>query len=173
MGRRMAAVVLLSLLIVGCSDPEQDSVAPPQVTESASEATPDDQALEVYQSMWSVLVEESVQEDPDYSELEIYASGDALELVRHGLVAEEDEGVVARGEPTFSPEVIASDESRVEIEDCLDSTEWLREDAETGDLVEPSPEAPVLRRVDATVVNDQLSWTVHELRIWDSGTCDG
>lgn len=173
MGRRLISVILPFFLLIGCSAPEEEAEVRPQSSESVSEVTPVERALTVYQDMWALLVDEAGKSEPDYSDLQIYASGDALELVRHGVVAEEDDGVVARGEPSFSPEVVAQEEDRVEIEDCMDSTNWLREDEETGDLVEPSPDDPIQRKIEAAVIHDGLSWTVHELRIWDSGTCDG
>ncbi|WP_159944000.1 MULTISPECIES: hypothetical protein [unclassified Nocardiopsis] len=167
-------VLLVGALVVGCtpseSEPDPRPSAPPEPTE---QAPPEDLALEAYTSMWDVLVEEARKPEPDYSQLELYASGDALALVEHGLVAEGDEGVIARGEPTFSPEVVSAEDTHVEIEDCMDSTSWLREDAESGELVEPSPETPVLRRVDAGVSFDGLSWRVSDLRIWEIGSCDG
>ncbi|KOX23889.1 hypothetical protein ADL05_01805 [Nocardiopsis sp. NRRL B-16309] len=121
--------------------------------------------------MWGVLVEESRNSHPDYSELEQYAQGDALELVEHGVGAEAEEGVVAQGEPVFSPDVVSAEDTRVEIEDCMDSTGWLRVDIESGELVEPSPEEPIFRQIDAGVSFDGLTWRVSELRIWEIGSC--
>lgn len=137
-------------------------------TQSVEEA-----ALVTYEAMWGVLVEESTHADPDYSGLGQYASGEALELVQYGLGVEAGEGVVARGEPTFSPEVVSIDEEYVEILDCMDSTSWLREDIDSGELVEPSPEPEeqILRKIDAGVSFDGLVWKVSDLRIWEAGSC--
>ena len=175
MRRYTTGVVLVGVVAVGCT-PQQGEPDPgasePTDHSAAPEETAEHAALETYESMWDVLVEESHRAEPDYSGLELYASGDAFALVRHGLGAETEDGVVSRGEPTFSPEVVADEEDRAEIEDCMDSTAWLREDSETGELVEPSPEGPLLRRVDATVTFDGLSWKVTDLQIWEIGSCD-
>ncbi|WP_150236400.1 hypothetical protein [Nocardiopsis quinghaiensis] len=172
----VTGVIVLGMLLIGCSPRESGPTPEPGPSESpepSEQASGEELALEAYESMWNVLVEEARNEEPDYSDLELYAAGDALALVEHGLVAEEDEGVIARGEPEFSPEVLSAEETYVEIEDCMDSTSWLREDADSGELVEPSPESPVLRRVDASVSFDGLSWKVADLRIWEIGSCDG
>jgi len=123
--------------------------------------------------MWDVVVEQSRTTKPDYSELERYAEGDALALAEHGLGEESEEGVVSRGEPVFSPEVIEHDggAEEVELRDCVDSSGWQREDAETGELIDEPPEEPIERRIDATVSNDGLAWRVSDLRIWEVGSC--
>ncbi|WP_435107141.1 hypothetical protein [Nocardiopsis synnemataformans] len=172
----IAVVTFVMTASAACTTQGAEPDDPPSEQPDASsppEVSTEEAALEAYESMWSVLVEESHHVDPDYSDLELYASGDALALVEHGLNAEAEDGFVSRGEPTFSPEAAADDDELVTIEDCMDSTSWLREDGETGELVEPSPEDPILRQVDATVDFDGLSWKVTDLRIWESGSCDG
>ncbi|MEV6820982.1 hypothetical protein AB0M72_19730 [Nocardiopsis dassonvillei] len=166
-------VIVLGALLVGCIPQDSEPAPAPSDSPAPSEQkSGEDLALEAYDSMWNVLVEEARNEEPDYSGLELYASGDALALVEHGLIAEADEGVVARGSPEFSPEVVSAEDTYVEIEDCMDSTSWLRENADSGELMEPSPESPLLRRVDAGVSFDGLAWKVSNLRIWEIGSCD-
>lgn len=171
---RLAGVGLACLAAVGCAVTGEEASGPSGEASSPapSSKTDEDFALDSYQSMWSVLVDEARSQDPDYSGLEDYVTGEALALVEHGLFAEADEGVVARGAPVLTPEVVSEEDDRVEIEDCMDSSDWLREDSRTGDLVEPSPEEPLLRKIDATVTFDGLSWKVAELQIWEIGSCD-
>lgn len=168
-----AEVALVGVLIAGCSGEEDGTTTPPaEPSGTPSSPTAEDTALEAYEQMWGVLVDEARNQEPDYSTLQDYATGDALALVEQGVFAEADEGVVARGAPVLSPEVISKEDSRIEIEDCMDSSDWLREDGQTGDLVEPSPEEPLLRKIDAAVTFDGLSWKVAELQIWETGSCD-
>jgi hypothetical protein len=161
--------------VMGCTPSNERSAPPPEPSATLEETeeapSPEEAALLAYEAMWDVIVEESHDPNPDYSELEQYAQGDALALLQHGLDAESDEGVISRGEPVFDPEVASTEDNRVEIEDCMDSTTWLREDIETGELSEPSPESPLLSRVEAAATFDGLSWKVSELRIWELGTC--
>lgn len=170
---RTMGVIVLGGLLAGCAPQESEPAPAPSESPALSEQqSGEDLALEAYESMWNVLVEEARNKEPDYSALELYASGDALALVEHGLVAEADEGVVARGSPEFSPEVISTEDTYVEVEDCMDSTSWLRENADSGELVEPSPESPLLRRVEAGVAFDGLAWKVSDLQIWEIGSCN-
>jgi hypothetical protein len=161
--------------VMGCTPSDERSAPPPEPSATLEETeeapSPEEAALLAYESMWDVIVEESHDSNPDYSELEQYAQGDALELVEHGVGAEAEEGVVAQGEPAFSPDVVLVEDTHVEIEDCMDSTAWLRADIESGELVEPSPEEPIFRQVDAGVSFDGLTWRVSELRIWEIGSC--
>ena len=169
----VAEVALVGVLIAGCSGEEGGTTAPPaEPSGTQTSLTAEDTALEAYEQMWGVLVDEARNQEPDYSSLQDYATGDALALVEHGVFAEADEGVVARGAPVLSPEVISKEDSRIEIEDCMDSSDWLREDGQTGDLVEPSPGEPIRRKIDASVTFDGLSWKVAELQIWETGSCD-
>lgn len=170
----VAGGVCIGLVITGCTVQDDGAVEPAEEpSPSETPVSPEDEALDAYASMWGVLVEESHHVEPDHSDLELYAVGDALALVQHGLGEEAEDGVISRGEPTFSPEVVTNEEDHVTLEDCMDSTTWLREDSETGELMEPSPEDPLLRRVDATVTFDGLAWKVTDLQIWEIGSCDG
>lgn len=171
-GARWCVAVVVVGVMVGCApggdgDVEQTPESSPQPSPSPE---PEELALEAYEGMWDVVVEQSRTTDPDYSALERYAEGEALELAEHGLGAEAEEGVVARGEPSFAPEASAQGDV-VEIEDCVDSTAWQREDAESGELLEDEPEEPITRRMEATVSSDGLAWRVSDLRIWEAGSC--
>lgn len=181
LGRSSAAMVGGALMLItlnGCAltgggEPRPSPEPSRAPTPSETALSPEDAVLEAYEGMWNIVVENSHTTEPDFSALDRYAEGQALELARHGLGAESDENVVARGEPEFSPEVTSLDEQEesAEIEDCLDSSEWLREDADTGELVEKSPETPIRRKVEATATHDGLAWRVSRLRIFEQGTC--
>ncbi|MBB6174941.1 hypothetical protein HNR23_005001 [Nocardiopsis mwathae] len=165
-------VVTLNACALGTED-EPLPTSEPSPAPSEAEPSAEEAALEAYEGMWSVVVEISRTTEADSSDLDRFAEGQALELAQHGLGAESDENVVARGAPTFSPEVVSLDEREesAEIEDCMDSSEWLREDADTGELAEEAPDGPILRKIEATADYDGLAWRVSSLRIFEQGTC--
>lgn len=144
------------------STPEPEEPPSPPAPEEAAE----DSALEAYEGMWDVVVEASHEGDPDPADLENYASGEALALMRQTLEGVAEDGAQAQGEPALSPEVLETapegEPTSAEVLDCMDGTEWV-EDEET--------EESGHRQVDATVETDGLSWRVSELRIWEQGSC--
>ncbi|WP_460854733.1 hypothetical protein [Nocardiopsis coralliicola] len=175
--RAGVAAVVLAAVAAGCtgevsnpSGPTSPEPGPSSASPSPS-LSPEEKALDAYMGLWGVIVDASRTTDHDYAELDEYAEGQAAELAEFGLGAEADEDVIARGEPTHDPEVTSMSDDSAQIEDCMDSTEWLREDAETGELVEDEPEEPIRIRVEATAVHDGLQWRVSEMRIYESGSC--
>lgn len=167
MRHRFAGVVLVGVLFVGCSPPEGEPEPAPSPTESVQETTPQDGAVEVYHGMWDVVVEASHAGDPDPVALQEYASGQALELMRQMLGGAAEDQAEVEGEPRLGPEVVDYDTDEVTLLDCMDSTEWL----ENSDDQEESSPVEGFRQVDATVVNDGLTWKVSEVRIWELGSC--
>ncbi|MFC3522203.1 hypothetical protein ACFONH_23035 [Streptomonospora nanhaiensis] len=172
----MAAVsVLLTTVLVSCSgasaDPPTETSASP--SPSASAAAPEEEALAVYEGMWAVIAEQSRTTDPDYAALEPYATGQALDFASESLKARAQDGVVARGAPVHSPEAdnVDAEAAAVVIRDCVDTTAWLQEDAESGELVEESPREPIRRQAEATVSRDGQTWKVSELLLGQAGSC--
>ncbi|WP_146165669.1 hypothetical protein [Murinocardiopsis flavida] len=170
--------MLMMITLGGCalmSENEPSASPAPSGNPSPSKSTlsTEDAALEAYEGMWSIVVENSHTTEPDVTDLDRFAKGEALELAKHGLGAESGENVIARGEPEFSPEVTSVDEKNdsAEIKDCLDSTNWLREDADTGELIEEEPTSPIRRTVEATADYDGLTWRISQLRIFEQGSC--
>lgn len=167
-----AGVLLLATAVTGTACTPEDEPAPipegssePPSQEDAAEQS----ALEAYEGMWDVVVEASHEGEPDPDDLENYASGDALALMRHGLDSAEDDGGFD-GEPDLNPEVVErepqANPETVELIDCADGAEW------TGGESSPSDEPSTgTRQIDATVTDDGLAWRVSELRIWEQGSC--
>lgn len=168
-----AEVALVGVLIAGCSGEEGGTTAPPaEPSGTPSSPTAEDMALEAYEQMWGVVVEASHEGEADPPDLEVYASGDALALMRQTLEGAVEDQAEVTGEPVLDPEVVGvspeADPNSVTILDCADGSDWM-EEAETGteDAEDPSGS----RQIDATVNHDGLSWRVSELRIWEPGTC--
>lgn len=166
-----ALLVAVAAASTACTAEDQPAPAPeePSAPPSPKDAA-EQSALEAYEGMWDVVVEASHEGDPDPDDLENYATGDALALMRQTLesAAEEEDGF--QGEPVLNPEVVELEPSgepeSAELLDCVEGDEW------TG--TESSPESDDLggtRQVDATVEGDELSWRVSELRIWEQGSC--
>ncbi|GAA4935912.1 hypothetical protein GCM10023224_15880 [Streptomonospora halophila] len=124
--------------------------------------------------MWDVVVEASHNSDPDPANLDRYATGDALALMRQTLRSANDDDVTVVGEPVLDPEVTDISPQKapdtVTILDCVDDSGWTEE--ESGAQSEsPDPGEDQPRKVDATVRHDGLTWQVSQLRIWEQGTC--
>lgn len=175
-GVREAAVGMLAVLAVsGCASSPENDTTPMSSPAGEERASPEaeEQALEAYTGLWQAVVEQARAGEVDEAELERYATGQALEFARQSLEERASAGEVARGEPSFSPETarVDQDTDTVEIQDCMDSTAWLREDAQTGDLIEEEPEGPVQRRVEASAEFDGLSWRVSELLLGQVDSC--
>ncbi|MFC4866307.1 hypothetical protein [Streptomonospora arabica] len=168
--------MLTALVLAGCTPsgnaPATPS-APPSATQSSPSASADDQALDAYNSMWDVIAEQSHSSDPDVTALEPYATGQALEFAQSNLEERAADGVIARGQPSHSPEVTAVDveDGTAEISDCVDTTAWLQEDAETGELIDEKKEEPLRRQAEAVVQKDGITWKVSELLLGQIGSC--
>lgn len=162
------AVVMVGMLSSGCAtqvdDTEPSVGETPEPTESTS---PEELAVDTYEAMWSVVVEASHEGDADPPELETYASGDALALMRHALEGAVADEATVEGEPELDPEAIDVSSAEVTLRDCMDSTNWIEH---TSGQQDDSP-SEGLRQVDATVAYDGLSWKVDRIRIWEPETC--
>lgn len=165
--------VVTALMVTGCaSESGTDRSDPtPTPTQTEESASAEDLALEAYEDMWAVYVEASHSGESDPAELDRYATDQAAEHIRETLGERADAGEVARGEPVLSPEVGEVSDDEIVVDDCVDVSEWVREDAESGELIEEQSEDPVQRRVEATAEYDGLSWRVSEFLIGQRDSC--
>lgn len=168
-------VIVLGVCLVGCTPSESEPEPSPSESSTSSpspEPTAEEAALQAYESMWDVVVEASHAGESNPSELELYASNEALALMRQTLEGAAEDEADVRGEPVLHPEVVeVSPEDApdtVTLLDCLDGSEWVEQDGAESEEGEASSGN---RQVDATVSSDGLSWRVSELRIWEPGTC--
>lgn len=133
------------------------------------------EAVAAYRGMWQAMARAGVTSDWKAPELARYATGDALTAITKSLYADQANGVVTRGAPLLWPVVRsaepAQDPTTVLIDDCGDSTQWLKyfEGTDTpagegGGGGRRAITAEVLRRPDG-------SWRVARFAVQGVGTC--
>lgn len=151
--------------------PERTSKAPLGV--SAAELA-GRKAAETYTAMWMTMAEAAETSDWQSPRLSQYATGIALNTLSRGIYIDHTNGHVSRGRPKLSPtvaEVEPRDEpTTVRIADCGDSTDWLKYDATTGQVVD---DAVGGRRSISAVVDkhDDGTWRVSDFAVRALGTC--
>ncbi|QVQ53366.1 hypothetical protein J4H86_06295 [Spiractinospora alimapuensis] len=166
---RRSVVAVLVVLVSACAQEHSET---PEVEEPESAPPSDEElALEAYEGMWDVYIEASQEGEAAPSDLERYAMGQAAEHILGTLSERAEAGEVALGRPEISPDVGDVGDTEIVIDDCVDSSEWLRGDAESGEALEDDPTEPLMRRVEATVVYDGLAWRVEEFLIGQRDSC--
>ena len=79
----VAGGVCVGLVLTGCTAQDDGAVEPAEESSpSEAPASPEDEALDAYDSMWEVVVEASHEGELDPPDLERYATGDALASCR-------------------------------------------------------------------------------------------
>lgn len=146
------------------------SSPPPSQADAAKQA-----AVAAYVGMWQAMARAGQTSDWQSPELAGFATGNALTTITRSLYADRFNKVVTRGSPVNSP-VVRSVEppdtpTRVLIEDCGDSTNWVKYDEGTdnpaGDGTgggRRSITAEVLLQADG-------SWRVSRFAVQAVGTC--
>jgi hypothetical protein len=186
---RRSAIVALGMGIValattGCTggssgEPVATSskvnTAPPSgsaTSASSDEETAKAKALEAYRGMWADMSTAGKTSDYKSPLLARHATGNALKQIVQSLYLDSKDGVVGRGEPALNPRVGSADvrkqPARVVVEDCADSTKWLRYDSKSGELAD----TPGGRRhISADVRGLDGSWKVVDFRVRRIGSC--
>jgi len=124
--------------------------------------------------MWDSMASAARTSDWRSSALGHFATGEALNTISRGLYADHQDGLVTKGSPKNEPQVAAmtpADEpSRITISDCGDSTNWLKYDADSGELADDEPGG---RRSITAVVDRQQDgrWLVSDFAVRAVGTC--
>lgn len=115
--------------------PPMWAASPPPPTWTAPPvSSPADVAMKVavaaYAEMWQAMAHAGETSDWQSPELSHYATGEALATIIRSLYADHANGVVTRGAPANSPVARSAeppeDPTKVLIEDCGDSTYWLK-----------------------------------------------
>ncbi len=163
----MAIAVGVALSVSSCSgddkasdEPKQSSTPAASAPESsASPASSDPQAADkrdviaAYRSYWSEQVKAYAKANVEGTDLDKYASADALGRARSDVLSLQKAGVVAKGAPVNNPEVTDLDMDRkvprATVTDCLDVSKWTRVKKKTGETV-PSPKGQ-LKKYTATI----------------------
>lgn len=172
----------LAAALTGCTSQDAPSEAPSNGEEASSDFPipeqiddPEEAAIAAYERYWRTVAESGALPDPGYGALAQVASGAALETAQSLAQDALDAGERATGAPSHSAEVTEvfpeSDPYRFVVEDCMDSTEWIVVDAETGEPVEG--EEYGTRQVEALVEHVDDRWTVSEVVLRELGTCLG
>lgn len=125
-------------------------------------------AVTAYKAMWGDLVVAARESDVHHARLDDHAEGGALQLLRHMMRENGEQGLVVKGAPRFAPVITKTDSSAVVIQDCADGTQWLQHTRD-GALKDHVPGGH--HRVDATVRRHGDLWMVESLYIDEVGTC--
>jgi hypothetical protein len=142
--------------------------SPPSPADAAKQS-----AVAAYRSMWQNFVAAGATSDWQAVSLGQYATDPALTNMRRSLLADHNDGLVTKGEPTFAPAVSAmepaADPNKITITDCADSTHWLKYKA-NGQLKNDTPGGRSL--INAIVVKQpDGSWKVSEYGVHGVSTC--
>lgn len=126
--------------------------------------------------MWRAFVTASKTADYQSPALARYAAGGALSLLTHSLYTNFKEGIVTRGEPSFSPSVTIPAASggirQADITDCANPSTWFNY-TKSGKLVSGQPHGrrKVIARLQQFSPVGSPEWKVTYLNVGLVGTC--
>jgi hypothetical protein len=172
--KQLAALGAVALLAAGCSDRSgAGELAEDEPGDSASVSqspspSPTDPAVGAYVAMWEDTAVASHTSDVDHPRLDDHATGEALMVLEFVMQGHAEKDHVARGGPKHDVTVVQSSDSRRELNDCMDQTNWMMYD-KNGELVDNVPGSHTL--VDATVERRAEGWIVTDLIMHGSATC--
>jgi hypothetical protein len=140
-------LVAAVLGLAGCSrGTDYDSSLPAVTTTTAKSAKPmiggnagsgsEAEILAGYRSYWRALITAGATADATSPLLPAHATGLALEQARAHFAELKRLGQVDRGTVALHPRLVAVRDAAATVEDCPDTSHWLRQDARTGALRE-------------------------------------
>lgn len=152
-------------------DPSAPVVSPSPSREDAARQA----AVAAYSGMWQAMARAGASSNWRSPELARYATGDALTAITKSLYADRVNGVVTRGAPVLSPVVRSVgpplDPITVLIDDCGDSTQWLKFFEGTDNPAGES-NGGGRRSITAEVLqHPDGSWRVTRFAVEGPGTC--
>lgn len=160
------------------ASPESDA---PTNSASSIQVAPEDiedpsaAAVAAYERYWRAVAEATAISDPSSEALVEAASDSALETAQSIVNDAVTAGEHSSGQPTHDAEVTESypvdAPSRFVVSDCMDTSDWLLIDDESGEPV-PSEEYGT-HQVDALVEQVDEVWRVTEVVILELGSCLG
>ncbi|MEV8059490.1 hypothetical protein AB0P37_24220 [Streptomyces antimycoticus] len=161
----MAIAVGVALLITSCSgndkeESKQSSTPAASTPEPSKPSAPSDpqaadkrDVIAAYRAYWSEQVKAYSKANVEATDLDKYASADALGRARSDVLSLQKAGVIAKGAPVNHPEVSDLDMDRqvprATVTDCLDVSKWTRVKKKTGETV-ASPKGQ-LKKYTATI----------------------
>lgn len=174
--RRQAAVaILLALLVIsGCTDARPDDAIPRTPSSSAAPTTPSPtvdphaaakaEVLAAYRGFWRAATDAEARPNRKHPQLTRYATDEALAAEQATIVLYRQQGIVGRGEPRLSPEVVALNQQpgSAVIADCLDLTGVDAVYRSTGESA-IAPGQSRRHRATATAVRRDGRWVIREL----------
>jgi hypothetical protein len=165
--------------VTGCTGgaatpgPSRPSQTPPPIATSAGD--PRVLARQAYLDMWQAFVNASQTADYQSPALARYAAGDALSLLMHSLYANYKDGIVTRGEPSFSPSVTITTSGgtqQADVTDCASPSTWANY-AKSGKLISGQPHGgrKIIARLQQFSPVGSPAWKVTYLNVGLAGTC--
>ncbi len=159
------AILLIAATVTGgCDAADHATRAPSSTRPPASPAPastqPASQAavLAAYRAYWDDVIAAGETADWQSPRLAHHASGRALQTVRDHYRELRAEGLVDRGTVTLHPRVTALQGARATIQDCNDTSKFLKYDAKTGALRDTS--IPELDNIVITLERINGAWIV-------------
>ena len=132
-----------------------------------------DKAIAAYRGMWTAYQKAGETADPNFPDLQTYATGDALQTLTSGLASVRDRGLVVKGEVVLNPRVTGVEPidkpNSIDITDCADTSKSVLQKA-SG---EPYNDTPGGRRLILATVKDTGggTWKVVSFGVRDVGSC--
>jgi hypothetical protein len=157
------AIVLLISLVGGCSHADS-SRAPTSGTSATSQGPastqPASQAavLAAYRAYWDDVIAAGKTADWQSPQLDDHSTGQALQTVRDYYRGLRADGLVARGTVSLHARVLSLRAATATIQDCNDTSKFLRYDAKTGALRDTSDPVPDDIRITLELI--QGAWMV-------------
>jgi hypothetical protein len=125
--------------------------------------------------MWQAMARAGERSDWQSPELARYATGDALTTITRSLYADHFNGVVTRGAPSNSPVVMSAEPPQapttVLIEDCGDSTNWLKYYEGTGTPAGDGAGGGRRSITAEVTLQPDGSWRVSRFAVQGVGSC--
>ncbi|EFC83513.1 hypothetical protein FrEUN1fDRAFT_3412 [Parafrankia sp. EUN1f] len=129
-------------------------------------------ALTAYRGMWEDWIAIAATGDYQDPRLARHVSGEALSSIYKAVYANQRDGLVARGAPTYAGSVTAAEPAanpdRITIVDCSDGSSWLNYRAD-GQLEDNEPGGR--HAIQALALKNSNTWKIDVLVIQEVGTC--
>ncbi|MGW8375389.1 hypothetical protein [Streptomyces sp. ODS28] len=132
------------------------------------------QAAKAYSAMWQDMAQAAETSDWNSPLLGRHATGDALLAMSRGMYADHRNGLITKGSPKNYPKVTsarpAEGPSTVRIDDCGDSTAWLKYRKKTGKLADTEPGGRHSIQAEVTK-QENGQWKVTRFAVAEVGSC--
>lgn len=183
-GLAIACMVLLSS--AACDDGVGDVDTPTPTASTSTLRAPEtssspysdavaagNKAIAAYRGMWTAYQKAGETADPNYPELQTYATSEALQTLTSGLTSVRDRGLLLKGEIVLNPRVTGVEPiekpNSIELTDCADDSKSVLY-KKSG---EPYSDTPGGRRLILATVKDTGggTWKVVSFGVRDVGGC--